>query len=140
MRRALALAIALLAVAVAPARAAGDLEATFQDDNRLIYVDKAQLERNLDVLQSLGVDRLRITVLWKAIAPAADSRQRPAFDASDPDRYPPGVWDRYANIVDGARARRMDVNFNVTGPAPLWATSPPPRDDIADTYEPSAQE
>src|SRR5215213_6260398 len=137
MRRALALAVALLATAAPGASAAGDQEATFQDDNRLIYVEKPELERNLDVLQGLGVDRLRITVLWKAIAPKPQSRERPAFDASDPDRYAPGIWDHYVNVVEGARARGMDVNFNITGPAPLWATKPAPREDIVETYEPS---
>jgi hypothetical protein len=32
----------------------------------------------------------------------------------------------------------MQVNLNVTAPAPLWATQTPPRKDIAATYEPSA--
>ena len=140
MTRALLGALALLALCATPASAAADLEATFQDDNELVYVDKQELQRNLDVLQGLGVDRLRITVLWKAIAPEPDSRTKPPFDASDPDRYPAGVWDNYVNVVEGARARGMDVNFNVTGPAPLWATRPAPREDIVDSYEPSPAE
>ena len=140
MTRTLLVALALLALSAAPASAAGDLEATFQDDNELVYVDKQELQRNLDVLQGLGVDRLRITVLWKAIAPEPDSRTKPSFDAADPAEYSPGIWDNYVNVFEGARARGIDVNFNVTGPAPLWATKPAPREDIVDSYEPSPAE
>ena len=40
----------------------------------------------------------------------------------------------------GAYARGMAVNFNITGPAPLWVTGSPERQDIATTYTPSARE
>ncbi len=40
-----------------------------------------------------------------------------------------------------AHERGIAVNFNLTGPAPLWATgATPPREDIAATYEVSASE
>src|SRR3954454_11489808 len=76
-------------------------------------------------------------ILWAAIAPDPFSRTRPAgFDATNPDDYAKGVWDNYDDVVEEAYVRGIKVNFNVTGPAPLWATPAPPRDDIADTFEP----
>ncbi len=140
----LALAALMAALALAlpagPAAASSTQESTFQDDNHLIYAPPERVRATLDELASLGVDRLRITVVWAAVAPDPKSRARPRFDAADPDAYPPGAWDRYEVVTREARARGMDVSFNLTAPAPLWATAPPPREDVADTYEPSPQE
>ncbi len=137
----LLLSIMALAAAAAPAaQAARDQEATFQDDNQLLYTTPAAQKTHLDTLKGLGVDRIRVTILWKAIAPAADSTTRPTFDATDPNAYAAGAWRSYDTLVKEAYARGMRVNFDVTGPAPLWANGQAPRPDIADTYEPSAAE
>jgi hypothetical protein len=132
--------LALFAGPAAQALASSTQEATFQDDNHLIYSPHAEVRRTLDTLQGLGVDRLRITVLWKAVAPSPDSRVRPAFDAADPAAYPPGAWDRFDFVLAEALARGIAVNFNVTGPGPLWAHRPAPREDAHDTFEPSPEE
>lgn len=132
--------LAALALPAAPAAASSTQESTFQDDNRLIYSPPQRVRATLDELAALGVDRLRVTVVWAAVAPDADSRARPRFDAADPAAYPPGAWDRYELVTREARARGMDVSFNLTAPAPLWATGRPPREDVADTFEPSPQE
>ena len=144
------LALVLLTLALpAAAQASSTQEATFQDDNLLIYTDDASRAANLDLLQSLGVDRLRLTVLWAAIAPDPQSRTKPPvgndrtnapFDAANPDTYGALVWHNYDEVVKGALARGMAVNLNVTGPSPLWANQTPPRPDVADTYEPSPAE
>ena len=135
--RLLAALLALLAALAAPAQAK---ESMFQDDDQLVYSSPATVNRTLDILAGLGVDRLRVTVLWRAIAPSPDSRTKPGFDSSDPASYPQGVWDRYDRLVRGARDRGMDVNFNVTAPGPLWAMKAAPRPDIATTYEPDPTE
>jgi hypothetical protein len=49
------------------------LESMFQDDRELIYSPGPAVARTLDTLHSLGVDRLRLTILWAAIAPQAQS-------------------------------------------------------------------
>jgi hypothetical protein len=140
IRRLLLTAAMVLALA-APAAAGPSQESTFQDDNLLVYpASREALRSTLDRLRSLGVDRLRVTVLWKIVAPDPASRTRPRFDATDPAAYPPGAWDRFDAIVEEARARGMDVNFNVTGPAPLWATREAPRQDIVETFEPDPRE
>jgi hypothetical protein len=114
-------------------------ESMFQDDPRIVYADPSELGRTLDVLHSLGVDRIRVSVFWGLVAPSNTSRNKPNFNAADPGAYG-GGFDRYDRIVRGAYARGMAVNFNITGPAPLWVTGSPERQDIAATYTPSARE
>jgi Cellulase (glycosyl hydrolase family 5) len=133
-------ALALLAAGPAAASASSTQESTFQDDNHLVYSSPDKVRGVLDELAGLGVDRLRITMLWEAVAPQPGSRTKPAFDASDPAAYPPNAWDRYETVLREARARGMDVSFDLTAPAPLWATGTPPREDIAKTFEPSPVE
>lgn len=94
----------------------------FQDDDHLVYAPTATVARTLDTLAGLGVDRLRITVLWAAIAPGNTSPTPPAhFNGADPGAYPPGVWAPYDRIVTMAAARHIAVDFNLTAPGPLWA-------------------
>ncbi len=136
-----ALLAAVLAGALsAPAQASPTQESTFQDDNRLIYSPPERVRATLDELAGLGADRVRITVVWAVVAPDPKSRSRPAFDAADPASYPRSAWDRFDFVIREAAARGLSVNLNLTAPAPLWATAPPPREDIADTYDPTPSE
>jgi hypothetical protein len=140
-RRLVLAATAVLALAAPAAHASTREESTFQDDNHLVYADPATVATTMDRLKALGADRLRITVLWKAVAPSPDSRRRPAgFDGADYGSYPAGAWDHYDTVVRLAAERGLGINFNVSVPAPLWATGASPRDDIADVFEPSASE
>ena len=139
-RTLLALAAAAL-LAPAPAAAAPDLESTFQDDDHLLYTTEERRERTLDRLKGLGVDRIRVTVLWRHVAPAATSRQKPAgFESADPAQYPTDIWKPYDHLVLEATRRGIGVNFNVTGPSPTWANQPPPDPRIEDNYEPDPVE
>ena len=91
----------------------------------------------MDRLKTLGADRLRITVLWSAIAPDLGAKTKPAgFDGADPGAYPSGVWNNYDTVVRLAAERGLGVNFNITVPGPLWATGASPRADIANRYAP----
>ncbi|HEV2769610.1 MAG TPA: hypothetical protein VGV40_05430 [Solirubrobacteraceae bacterium] len=143
-RRLLAAGVACLTCALGlPAAAQADksMEASFQDDNLLIFNTPQGRADTLNRLADLGVDRLRISVFWQTVAPQPDSQQRPAgFNAADPNAYPPGTWDRYDQIVRLARQRGIDVHFNITSPAPKWATADPGREDIDKTHEPSPAE
>ncbi len=128
----------LLLVLPSSASAARGQEAMFQDDDQLLYTTAAKRAQRLDQVRALGVDRIRVTILWRAIAPDPTSRTPPAnFDAADPDSYPRGTWNAYDELVQQAYARGLKVNFNLTGPSPTWANAVPPRPDIADDYEPS---
>jgi hypothetical protein len=135
--------IAALAVALAPAaaHAADDQESTLQDDSLLVYGTPAEQANALDTMKALGVDRVRVTVYWRLVAPDAGSTTKPAkFDASDPAAYPPGAWDRYDTLVRLAQLKGIGLNFNVTAPGPLWATSGAPRADVADVSRPDPGE
>jgi hypothetical protein len=139
--RAAALAL-LTAAALAPAAASASttMESTFQDDNLLVYGTPATMARTMDTLHALGADRLRISVFWNLVAPSPTSRRRPAFNASDPAAYPAGVWDRYDRIVRAARSLGLSVNFDITSPAPFWATGRAPEAKIQKDFEPSPSE
>ncbi len=108
----------------------------------LVYGTAEQQYRTLDQLVALGADRIRVSVFWEIVAPDPKSRTKPAgFDARDPEAYPAGAWDRYDRLLRAAAQRGIAVNFNITSPAPLWATGDPgDREDLATVWAPSAQE
>ncbi len=66
-----------------------------QDDQALVYSSPNQVIGTLQRLKALGVDRVRISVVWSLIAPDAGSSRQPKFDATDPAAYPAGAWYRY---------------------------------------------
>jgi hypothetical protein len=119
------------------------LESMFQDDQLLLYqpptpAGNATVQRTLATLRGLGVDRIRLTIVWRYLAPAPDSPVRPAFDAADPAAYPAAAWGPYDRIVRLARAAGIAVDFNVTAPGPLWAMQSAASATLATHFEPSA--
>ncbi|MGH2866980.1 MAG: hypothetical protein ACRDNK_05350 [Solirubrobacteraceae bacterium] len=116
------------------------IESMFQDDRALIYSPRAKVVRTLDALRALGVDRLRVTMLWSAIAPAPLAPTAPAgFAPTDPGAYPAGAWAPYDRLLALARARGLAVDLDLTAPGPLWAMrsgAPLPRE--ADHFAPLA--
>lgn len=144
-RRVLAIAglAALVASAPAPAPVSASTvqESTFQDDPLLVYGDDTTQKRTLDKLKSLGVDRIRVSVFWRIVAPAPDSDVKPAgFNSADHKAYPPGAWDRYDRLLVAARNRGIGVNLNITSPIPDWAAGRPERKDLRPTYTPNPEE
>ena len=126
---------ALAAVSLASpsgALASASQESIFMDDSELVFGTNAKVESSFATMRSLGVDRVRVSVLWRVMAPAPTSRTRPAFAAggpSDPAAYPAATWDRYDRIVDAARRYGIELLFCITGPGPLWASSDPAREE-----------
>ena len=132
MRRLKALAALSLAVgalaAPAGAAAAPTQESVFMDDAALVFGDDTRVESTFATLRALGVDRVRVSMLWGVVAPDAKGTARPAFPrggATDPAAYPAGAWDRYDRIVNAARRSGIAVLFCLTGPGPVWASSNP---------------
>jgi len=76
----------------------------------------------LDLLRQLGVRDIHIGIQWAVVAPRPQSRQRPAFNASDPSAYPASGWTIYDKIVRDIAARGMQLTLALIPPAPLWAT------------------
>jgi hypothetical protein len=136
-------ALILLAVLLclpATAGASGTQEAWLQD-NSLLISNQSHLDQTLSTLRLLGVQRLRISVGWGSIAPSSNSRTKPSFNANDPGAYPAANWAPYDRIVSEASKFGMAVNFDVMGPAPLWATrANPPSADIAHLWYPSVSD
>jgi hypothetical protein len=96
----------------------------------------------LNAFRSLGVDEVRISVGWSSLAPDPSSRTQPAgFTGTDPAGYPAASWAPYDAAVRAAAARGIGVYFLLTGPAPLWASTPAPAGTATHNpgnYEPSA--
>ena len=117
------------------------LASMFQDDDHLLYASDARVSRTLDQLKAVGVNQIRATVLWKALAPAATATSPPAgFRPADPSAYPASGWAPYDRLVQQAGARGITVNFDLTAPGPLWAMAPhAPAAKYADHWAPSAQ-
>lgn len=138
--RAVILAIALCAIGAAPATAGRTQESIVMDDAHIVYATPEQLDANLGELKALGVDRVRVSLYWRLVAPAPEQKGRPDFDAGNPAAYPSANWDRYDNIVRLAQKHGLGLLFSITAPAPLWATGSPERRDIEHTYEPNADE
>src|SRR5437588_2688704 len=95
--------------------------AMLMDDEQLIYSSPQQRERTLQALHRLGVDVVKVSMVWQLVAPDPESAQRPSFDATDPGSYPPGAWSRWDDLVETARHLGMKVYFLMIGPSPLWA-------------------
>jgi hypothetical protein len=78
-------------------------------------------QRTMQRFRELGASTIRVIVSWSYIAPDATSRHRPSFNATDPAAYPAGTWVRWDNIVKEAHKDGLQVDFTLSGGAPLWA-------------------
>jgi hypothetical protein len=103
-----------LALAAAPAHASGTQETLFQDDDRLLHATPAESDTTLQVLRDLGVDRIRLSVIWRDLVPA-------------PETYPAEVFDPLDHVLRVARRQGIEVLLNVRGDAPEWAMPPRPK-------------
>ncbi len=137
---ALLLALALTAASAPLAAASSSQESMFQDDSMLVFGDApSRIASTLDTLAGLGVQRIRVSVFWADIAPDPHSATPPSFDAADPNAYPAGNWTRYDQLVRLAQSRSIGVDFDVTSPAPLWATDSRSPLDLKSNFNPNAQ-
>ena len=146
MRRSLALAGLLLGLLapVPAASASSGQESILMDDPEFIYYESADaLDRRLGEMRGLGVDRIRVSVLWDLIAPAPNDKTRPDFGEAGPASpagYSSKKWDRYDLLVVLAKKHGIGLLFNVTPPAPLWATGNPRRKDLEEFYDPNPRD
>jgi hypothetical protein len=118
------LAAGILALSATPATASSEQVSIFQDDDLLLYSGAQVRQRTLAELQSLGVDVVRASLAWRAVAPGRHHRRKPASleDPTRPGDYPTLNWNTYDGLVRDAQRRGIDVLFNITGGAPIWAT------------------
>jgi hypothetical protein len=101
------------------------------DDDQLLYRGDEARDATLRRMKALGVDHVRVTVLWEVVAENAKvdrrGRKRRSFKADDPRTYPKGNWDRYDRLVHAGKTLGVGIYFNVTGPGPSWAHQKAPR-------------
>jgi hypothetical protein len=140
-----ALLVALVALLAAPAAASASAgqETILMDDAEIVYAKPDHLDRRLAEIKALGVDRVRVSVYWRLLAPSPEQKQKPAsqYPSSSPKFYG-ARWDRYDRIVALAAKNKLGVLFTLTGPAPLWATGTPEggRSELEHTWTPSPAE
>jgi hypothetical protein len=118
----LALAPAVLLLATAgSASAATKFDSIMQDDR--LFGNPATQAESLDTADGLGVDVIHTIVGWRGLAPSADAKKKPrGFNAADPGDYNAEDWDRFDDLVRGAKARGIQVLMSPAGPIPDWAT------------------
>jgi hypothetical protein len=137
------------AALVAPtrARANDQLVSIMMDDDQMVYRDDEARNRALKRMKALGVDYVRVTLLWSVVADGAratkalDKRFR-KLKADNPKAYPKLNWDRYDRLVRAGRTLGIGIYFNVTGPGPAWGHKKPPRSQRRNrrTWMPKARE
>jgi hypothetical protein len=115
------LVVALLAPAAASAKR--DQVTMMEDSAQLLTRGAAARDAALDKMKALGTDIVKVRVIWREIAPDADNRRRPDFDASNPAAYPAHAWDELDAAVSGILARGMKPFLMVGPAAPEWATT-----------------
>lgn len=116
----IAILVALVALALPASAAAGARQiALFQDDALLVERGAGVRDSTLDEIRSLGADMIKVQVRWDYTAPSG-SRKPAGFDGRDPAGYP--AFGVYADLLDAAKARGLQVMFTLSPPAPSWAT------------------
>ena len=117
--RILVLVCAISGIPAAHAFAAANQVSIFQDDPNMMHNPGPTLAR----LRLLGAEQLRVLVRWLYIAPNSGSYKRPAgFNPTDPAAYPARNWASWDAMVKSAAAAGIQLNFDLAGGAPLWAT------------------
>ena len=118
---AISLSVLALGAVSAPTAAASRTQwSIFEDSPHLVGTDPGTREATLEELQGLGVDTIRITLRWNAVAPGSESARKPAgFNPADPAAYP--GFGPYDDLVRRATAKGIRVLVSVAGHAPRWA-------------------
>ena len=117
MRKAL-LTFTLIALLVpAAADAAPRQVMTFEAPEELL--DVGRRDATLDEIRGFGVTQIRQLVYWQQVAPGANRKRKPSFDATDPNAY---AFAELDGLVAAAQARGIKVILTPTGPVPRWAT------------------
>ena len=148
-RRFLAPLLAVMAVCLlAPAAHASNTQlSVMMDDDHLLYRGDQVRDQTLTRMKELGVDEVRVTVLWSVIANGArkNKARRRRFHklgADNPKAYPMLNWDRYDRLDRACQTLRIGCYFDVTGPGPKWGHEKAPRKYRKDraTWKPKPRE
>jgi hypothetical protein len=134
---AIAAVVCLFALRAAPARASTTQLSVMMDDDQLLYSGDQVRMATLRAMSHVGVQMVRVTVLWNIIAHGTkDPRTHHRFDPTVPRAYPRGAWLPYDQLVQDAAKVGILVYFDVTGPGPPWAMGKTPNKAIAKAFMP----
>src|SRR3954453_7395042 len=139
-RKSLAVAVMLACLLPGTAHASSNQLSIMQDDDQLVYRDDATRDAALRTMKALGVDVVRVTVLWKNVAAKVTRKKARTKDMSVPRNYGVKTWNRYDNLVRSAQQLGIGVYFSVTGPAPAYAHAKGPKKErqvVKDAWQPS---
>lgn len=123
MRQRILLAVVTCLALLLPAATASASSRQFTTVEAPAEILNGAPEAALDEVAALGASAIRIQLAWNQVAPDPTSATAPAFNATDPNAYPPGAWAVYDRAIDAARARGLKVLLTITGGAPRWATA-----------------
>jgi hypothetical protein len=130
------LGLATVLLRPAAAHASANQVSIMQDDDQLLYRGNATRDQTLTQMKKLGVDAVRVTVLWSVVAQRIKSHGH--FDGSNPRSYPKANWDRYDELDKSAHRLGIGVYFDVTGPGPARFMGHTKDRSIAPAYKPNA--
>lgn len=127
MLRSRILACALLASAALCAGATGIPMPAYASQHQVTFfeapselLNPAMRPSAIAQLKWLGVKALRVELTWGYVAPQANSKTKPSFEATNPGSY---YWGQYAALLAEAKRLKWQVLLTVSAPAPRWATS-----------------
>jgi hypothetical protein len=122
LRRALSAALPLLAAvaALGAAPAGASRSQTVFFEGGAVLLEPASREKALAQMEHLGVKALRVELYWADVAPGAQSRHRPNFEATNPAAY---NWGAYDWVLAKAKELGWPVLLTVTSPVPRWASA-----------------
>ena len=132
---ALALTLAAAAGLAAQAQASPFEVSVMQDDNQLIYSSQGNRIVALNRMKALGVDAIRVSVLWDAVAP-----RKKIKNGADPKAYRAANWDKYDDLVRLTQAYGISVYFDVTFPGPRWTQAKAGDPANQRTWKPNTRE
>jgi hypothetical protein len=99
------------------------LPVTVQDDALLLHRPPAQVQATTEQMANLGVDRVRLTAGWSALAPRPRAKRKPLFDERSSNAYPPEPWQRLDRAVRAATAAGLEPHIDIAFFAPRWAVT-----------------
>jgi hypothetical protein len=132
-----ATSVVFAAAALRPQAARADSTelSILMDDQPLLYTSNSAALSALERLKSIGVNVVRVSVVWALLAPNPTSTRTPkGFNASDPGSYPYGAWARYDYLDEVAHRLGMTLYFDLTAPAPAWAVAHDPTPNVGHSW------
>ncbi len=146
----LAVITTLMAAVMIPAHAAQASTSQLSimmDDDLLVYRDDTTRDTAMRRMKTLGVDAVRVTVLWSVLADGiegkaknkkqkakleANKKRFKKYGAADPRAYPPLNWNRFDGLVRACKTLQIICYLDLTGPGPSWGHNKPPKSHAKD--------